>query len=636
MFMEFKTSILDQVLIPQQTRELLLNTKKITLATTIDDLLDLTMEGMVDGINKVEYEVEGQGTVTEATVHKVRNGVSVNYIDPYMRRRDSESMLIGDEMPSEKKRYKDEVGADFSELKNMTMDWLKNQELAVFFFKAGQQDIGIYGMAIAPRNAGFFCYGLGLLQGVVDPRNLPDNTAIKTFLYIAPPFRHTVFGGKQRVVHFRTGQTHEIYSYNLYPGPSAKKGVYSALLDFGEQEGWITAHASVVQVVTPYGNRISIMHEGASGGGKSEMHEHIHRGKDGRILFAKHLQTGEKHHLSLARGCDLRPIADDMALCHSSFQKNDGYLVASDAEAGWFVRVDHIRNYGTDPDIEGLSIHPKTPLLFLNIDAPANGTALLWEHIEDSPGVSCPNPRVIFPRSSIPNVIDKPSRVQVRSFGVRTPPCTREEPSYGILGMVHILPPALAWVWRLISLRGHANPSIIGKEGISSEGVGSYWPFATGTRVVQANLLLEQILNTPNVRYLLLPNQNIGNWKVGFNPQWLTREFIARRGGVIFNSDEIVAARSSLLGYALSRFEVEGQEIEKGFLQVDQQPEVGIEAYDKGNKILIDFFKKELKYYQKQDALHKTGKKIIDLVMNNASLDDYLNVMPVENLIIED
>ena len=82
--------------------------------------------------------------------------------------------------------------------------------------------------------------------------------------------------------------------------------------------------------------------------------------------------------------------------------------------------------------------------------------------------------------------------VDVRSFGVRTPPCTREKPTYGIIGLFHLLPPALAWLWRLVSPRGHDNPSIVDAEGMESEGVGSYWPFATGRRVTQANLLLEQ------------------------------------------------------------------------------------------------------------------------------------------------
>ncbi|NLK21837.1 MAG: hypothetical protein GX308_07090 [Epulopiscium sp.] len=30
---------------------------------------------------------------------------------------------------------------------------------------------------------------------------------------------------------------------------------------------------------------------------------------------------------------------------------------------------------------------------------------MIWEHIEDEPGKTCPNPRVIMPRNLVPNVI---------------------------------------------------------------------------------------------------------------------------------------------------------------------------------------------------------------------------------------
>ena len=113
-------------------------------------------------------------------------------------------------------------------------------------------------------------------------------------MFLAPPFRHTHFDGKQIVVHNRTEEIHEVHSFNLYPGPSAKKGIYGVLLNIGEQEGWVTAHASTVKVITPYDNEIVIMHEGASGGGKSEMLEDIHKQMDGRAVLAKNTVTGEK------------------------------------------------------------------------------------------------------------------------------------------------------------------------------------------------------------------------------------------------------------------------------------------------------------------------------------------------------
>src|SRR5690349_16859389 len=48
------------------------------------------------------------------------------------------------------------------------------------------------------------------------------------------------------------------------------------------------------------------------------------------------------------------------------------------------------------------------------------------------------------------------------------------KPTYGIIGLVHMLPPALAWLWRLVAPHGHGNPSIISQEGMQSEGVGAW------------------------------------------------------------------------------------------------------------------------------------------------------------------
>ena len=50
-------------------------------------------------------------------------------------------------------------------------------------------------------------------------------------------------------------------------------------------------------------------------------------------------------------------------------------VAVTDAEDAWFVRVNHIAHYGTDPDLEEITVHPKEPLLFLNIRAVPGGTA---------------------------------------------------------------------------------------------------------------------------------------------------------------------------------------------------------------------------------------------------------------------
>lgn len=609
--------------LPAEAVQILQAAPRVHVASSVNELADLAVrDADARGYHTVAYDVPGKGRVVEAEVCRVKNGISANYVDPYMRRRDPDCMVIGDELPSNKPRYIDRYGKHFKDLRQETFDWLKQQELAVFPFKAGQQTFGIDAAVIAPANAGFFAMGLALLQGIVPIQKLEADFKPRAMIYVAPPFRHTVFHGRQIVVHNRLEDLHELFSYNLYPGPSAKKGIYGVLINLGEKEGWVTAHCSTVQVVTPYDNFVTIMHEGASGGGKSEMLEHVHREADGRLLLGTNLVTGEARHLTLPRACELRPVTDDMALCHSELQSGNGKLTLQDAEEAWFVRVNHIDKYGVDPHLEKLTIEPPEPLLFLNIDAVPRSRALIWEHIEDAPGKRCPNPRVCVPRSIVPGIIDGPVSVDIRSFGVRTPPCTKEKPSYGILGLFHILPPALAWLWRLTAPRGHANPSIVATEGMSSEGVGSYWPFATGRRVDQANLLLHQILSTPRTMFILCPNQHVGAWETSFMPQWVTREYLARRGGAKFRPEQIIPSRCPLLGYAMTQLQVEGTVIAKIFLQVEKQPEVGEAAYDAGAQELKEFFGVQLSKFMEAD-LDPIGRKIIECCLDEGSVEDY-------------
>lgn len=96
-------------------------------------------------------------------------------------------------------------------------------------------------------------------------------------------------------------------------------------------------HCATARVVTPYENKVVISHEGASGGGKSEMLEYAHRQPDGTLLIGRNLETGEKRSFTLPKGCDLRPVTDDMALCHPSLEKGNGKLTLIDAEEAWFV-----------------------------------------------------------------------------------------------------------------------------------------------------------------------------------------------------------------------------------------------------------------------------------------------------------
>lgn len=627
------TSNFPKISLSQSAEAVLTQAKSVTFFNSAEELAAASVPAdQVDaeGYFTVGYDVNDE-FYPEAKVCRVKNGVSANYLESYMRRRDPECMCIADEKATDKATYKGRFGEDFEDVRQETFAWLKTQDLACFFFDAGRGGKGLPALAICPANAGFFALGLAMLQGIVPVEEIEakgDDYFHRAIIYIAPPFRHTHFDGKQVVVHNRREDLHELYSYNLYPGPSAKKGVYGMLLTLGEKNDWTTAHCSTVQVITPYDNTVTIMHEGASGGGKSEMLEQMHREADGRLLVGENTTNGEKRHIALPLGCKLRPVTDDMALCHPDFQdpqSRERKLTLTDAEHSWFLRVNHITQYGTDPHLEKLTIHPKDPLLFLNIDASPDSTALIWEHIEDEPGQPCPNPRLVFPRRHYPGIVDEPVTVDIRSFGVRCPPCTSELPTYGIMGLFHVLPPSLAWLWRLVAPRGHGNPSIVDTGGMSSEGVGSYWPFATGRRVDQANILLHQVLGTDDTMFVLIPNQHIGCWKTGFAPQWITREYLSRRGSNPFNDDQLVASRCSLLGSNLRTLQIEGHTIGHWFLQVETQPEVGTEGYDQGAKILVDFFHQQIKTFL-EDDLDPKGKKIIQACLDGATVEDYVSL----------
>ncbi len=625
-----KSTINDNLRLPEHVRDILNASPKVSLARDRDHLISLSLGGDGHSEYEVSYEIAGIGNITEANVVRVRNGIAVNFEDPYMRRRDPNSMFIADELPTDKVRLEENFDFSFDQLRKDVFTWLKNRELVVVAFKAGGNEFGYDALLVAPANAAFFAAALADLQYMIPANDIPEDFSPYATLFLAPPFRHTHCKGNQVVIHDRQTDGHEIFALNLYPGPSAKKGIYAVLLNIGEKEQWLTAHGSSVQAITPYDNVLTIMHEGASGSGKSEMLEYAHREADGRLLVGTNTVSKEQQFLSLEQACTLQPVTDDMALCHPGIQTGTGKLAVVDAEDAWFVRVDHISTYGVDPYLESLCTHPPVPIMFLNIFAVPDATCLIWEATEDAPGIKCPNPRVILPRNIVPNVVKESVEIDVRSFGIRQPACTAETPTYGIAGMLHYLPPALGWLWRMVAPRGHANPSILGgNDTMESEGVGSYWPFATGRRVDQANLILEQILATPRTRFTLSPNQHIGAWKTGFMAQWLVREYLARRSGAHFREDQLIPSRCPLLGYTLKELKIEGSQISNWFTQVDTQPEVGTKGYDAGAEILENFFKQELSDYRASTDLHPIGLAIIECCMQGGSVEDYEHILPI-------
>ena len=621
--------------LPEDVTEALKKARFIAYPETKEQLLDMCYGPTNSARYDVTYPIAGRGTVKEAEVIRCKNGPVVNFMEDYMRRRDPDCMRIGDDLPTDKPRFKDKYGYDFSSLRAETMEWLGTQPLILLPFKAGGKYYGYDSLMICPMNAGFFALSVANMQGFVGIDEVQDGYKPRSIIYVAPPFRHTHFDGKQVVVHCRSEEMHEVFSYNLYPGPSAKKGVFSILLDVGEKEGWITNHASAAMLESPYENETVFMHEGASGGGKSEMLEEIHMDEDGKILMGIHTVSGEKYYMNIRETCKIHPIADDMILSHKDFQDGSGHLVIADAEDGWFLRMDGDNYYGNSPIYERISIHPEEPLEFFNLDGIPGATCLIWEHVLESTGKRCTNPRVIIPREMIENIVpgNQPQEVNVRSFGVRMPPSTIMAPNYGVMGMVQFVPASIAWLWRLVSPRGFKNPSIADSNagsGLKAEGVGSYWPFSTGRKVTQANLLLRQILACPNTLNVLIPNQHIGAYNVGFMGEWLTREYLARRNGVV-RLKHLVPARCPLFGYSLDEMKIDGQYVRQTFLRPELQSKLGFEGYDAGAKILTDFFKEQVQGFL-NDELDPIGQQIIELCLNDAPLEEYLAITPLKNI----
>ena len=629
----YTDSYFDRFILPEDLKAALLKSRCLCYPETKEQLEEMCYGPTHSSRYDVSYPIEGKGIVKEAEVVRCKNGPVVNFMEDYMRRREPDCMRIGDELPTDKPRFADVFGYEFAPLREETMKWLAGQQLIVLPFRAGGKYYGYDSLMICPMNAAFFALSLANMQGFVSIFDVQKNYEPRAIIYVAPPFRHTHFNGKQVVVHSRSEKLHEVFSYNLYPGPSAKKGVFSMLLDIGENEGWVTNHASAALLESPYENEVVFMHEGASGGGKSEMLEEPHREEDGRLLLGTHTISGEKYYINLGETCKIHPIADDMVLSHKDMQNDSGFMVIADAESGWFLRMDGDNYYGNSPMYERISIHPSENLEFFNMDGVPGATCLIWEHVIESTGKPCTNPRVIIPRDMIENIVpgNEPQEVNVRSFGVRMPPSTILAPNYGVMGMVQFVPASLAWLWRLVSPRGFKNPSIAdvnAGSGLKSEGVGSYWPFATGRKVTQANLLLEQFKQSPNTLNILIPNQHIGAYHVGFMGEWLTREYLARRSGTV-RMKHLVPARCPLFGYSLDEMKIDGQYVRQTFLRPELQSKLGFDGYDAGAKILTDFMKEQVKEFL-TDELDPMGRQIIEICLNDGTLEDYLALTPMK------
>ena len=91
--------------LPDNVNLVLRGCKSYKAFDTVRQLAAVAVGGTDSNSYEVKYSIPGKGEVTEAIVHRVNNGISANYIDPYMRRRDPDTMAIADNLPSDKKRF---------------------------------------------------------------------------------------------------------------------------------------------------------------------------------------------------------------------------------------------------------------------------------------------------------------------------------------------------------------------------------------------------------------------------------------------------------------------------------------------------------------------------------------------------
>ena len=82
--------------LPEDVTEVLAKSPSVTVISTINELVNLACGGLGSSHFEVTYDLPEQGQVVEAIVARVRNGVSVNYQEPYMRRRDPDCLVIAD------------------------------------------------------------------------------------------------------------------------------------------------------------------------------------------------------------------------------------------------------------------------------------------------------------------------------------------------------------------------------------------------------------------------------------------------------------------------------------------------------------------------------------------------------------
>ena len=132
-----------RMVLPQELQAVLAKGRDVIIPESREELLEIAMGGKDCDNFEVAYDIPGKGRIVEATVSRCKNGAVVNYQDIYMRRRDPECMLIADQGDTDKLRYSEKFGTDFSSLRETTFAWLAETDLIMMPFSAGSKTIQV-------------------------------------------------------------------------------------------------------------------------------------------------------------------------------------------------------------------------------------------------------------------------------------------------------------------------------------------------------------------------------------------------------------------------------------------------------------------------------------------------------------
>jgi hypothetical protein len=153
----------------------------------------------------------------------------------YMRRRDPDCMVVADERPTDKPRFDERFGGPFADREQIHSHWLAEQDLVVVPFMAGGPD-RLRRAADRPGQRRLLRRGLADLQGMIAPANCPRTSRRGP----SSTWRRRSATRTARPAGRRPqppDEVHELFSLNLYPGPSAKKGIYGVLLNHRRARG---------------------------------------------------------------------------------------------------------------------------------------------------------------------------------------------------------------------------------------------------------------------------------------------------------------------------------------------------------------------------------------------------------------